>query len=287
MELLQLQYFSAVAKFEHITKASEYLHVSQPTVSQMIARLEKELGVPLFDRVGRSISLNTYGKAFLVRTNEILFLLDNAVSEIHNIQRTINQKITIGGWAGSHILMNFIGSFSQKYPHIDISFRQSDNVSECDAFLFFSTSTEQSSDNTVQLLHEEILLAIPVENPLSKNDVLAMTQIENESIIGPHHGKPIGRIMNKYFKLAGINPKITLEYDTLDTLKAMLKMNMGIAFLPEKSWGNLSQNSSFRLVHVDFPHCTRTLYVSWHDSSENMDAIMLFVSYAKEYFKKL
>ena len=63
--------------------------------------------------------------------------------------------------------------------------------------------------------------------------------------------------------------------------------HVGIAFLPEKSWGNLSQNSSFRLVHVDFPHCTRTLYVSWHDSSENMDAIMLFVSYAKEYFKKL
>ena len=56
MDLLQLKYFSAVARFEHITKAAEYLHIVQQSVSQMISRLEKELGIQLFDRGARAFA---------------------------------------------------------------------------------------------------------------------------------------------------------------------------------------------------------------------------------------
>lgn len=69
MEWNQLQYFQAVAQLEHFTRASETLSVSQPTLSRAIARLEKEIGVPLFDREGRTVSLNRYGQIFLNRVN--------------------------------------------------------------------------------------------------------------------------------------------------------------------------------------------------------------------------
>lgn len=67
MELLQLKYFCTVARLEHMTKAAEELRIAQPALSRKIARLEESVGVPLFDRHGRRIRLNAYGKAFLSR----------------------------------------------------------------------------------------------------------------------------------------------------------------------------------------------------------------------------
>ena len=63
MELLQLEYFYAVAQNQHMTRTAEQLHIAQPSLTQSIRRLEKELGVPLFYRSGRNIALTTYGEA--------------------------------------------------------------------------------------------------------------------------------------------------------------------------------------------------------------------------------
>jgi len=65
MELLQLKYFRTIARFEHMTRAAEELHIAQPALSKTVSLLEKELGVLLFDRRGRNIFLNQYGKILL------------------------------------------------------------------------------------------------------------------------------------------------------------------------------------------------------------------------------
>ncbi len=70
MELLQLEYFKMIAKTQNISAAAKELHVVQPSLSQLLKRLEQEVGVPLFDRVGKHIQLNTYGQVFLKYTEE-------------------------------------------------------------------------------------------------------------------------------------------------------------------------------------------------------------------------
>lgn len=65
MDLLQLKYFQKVAQLKHLTQAANKLYISQPALSQTIARLEKDIGVPLFNRTGRQINLNEYGRVFL------------------------------------------------------------------------------------------------------------------------------------------------------------------------------------------------------------------------------
>ena len=72
MELLQLKYFQTVARLEHMTKAAEELHIAQPSLSKTIARLEKDLGVPLFDRQGRQITLNSFRKS-IFKTSRAYF----------------------------------------------------------------------------------------------------------------------------------------------------------------------------------------------------------------------
>lgn len=77
MELLQLYYFRTVAKNQHMTNAAEELRIAQPALSKTIARLEEDLGVPLFDRQGRSIKLNTFGQAFLRKVETALNALED------------------------------------------------------------------------------------------------------------------------------------------------------------------------------------------------------------------
>lgn len=71
MELQQLHYFQTVARLEHMTKAAEELRIAQPSLSKTIARLEEDLGVPLFERQHRQIKLNRFGKLFLNRVERI------------------------------------------------------------------------------------------------------------------------------------------------------------------------------------------------------------------------
>lgn len=82
MELLHLKYFQIVAKHEHMTQAAEELCISQPSLSKVVNRLEEELGVPLFDRQGRNIRLNAFGKAFLKRVERVFRELEDGKKEI-------------------------------------------------------------------------------------------------------------------------------------------------------------------------------------------------------------
>lgn len=76
MELLQLHYFRKVARLQHLSQAARELHITQPALSQMIAKLEKELGAPLFSREGRRIRLNAFGEAFLKKVETALEALE-------------------------------------------------------------------------------------------------------------------------------------------------------------------------------------------------------------------
>jgi DNA-binding transcriptional LysR family regulator len=84
MDLLQLSYFRVVARVEHMTKAAEELFIAQPSLSKTIRRLEKEIGVPLFDRQGRSIRLNQFGKAFLEHIERIFRELEEGQREVRD-----------------------------------------------------------------------------------------------------------------------------------------------------------------------------------------------------------
>lgn len=86
MELLQLRYFLALAKEEHMSHTAEKLFISQPSLSLTIKKLEDELGVKLFDRTGRNIKLNLYGKAFLPHVEDVFSSLERGVNELKKLQ---------------------------------------------------------------------------------------------------------------------------------------------------------------------------------------------------------
>ena len=121
MELRVLRYFLTVVREESITKASEVLHITQPTLSRQLARMEEEIGVKLFDRGARKITLTNEGILLRRRAEEILQLVDKTEKELVEQEEQVEGKISIGCGesAAVQLLPNLIDSFRKKYPRVN------------------------------------------------------------------------------------------------------------------------------------------------------------------------
>lgn len=134
MELRVLEYYLMVAREENITKAAELLHITQPTLSRQLAQMEKELGVCLFTRGKRSITLTEDGLLLKRRAQEIVELVDRTKQELSHDTETLSGKIVIGSGETKSIrfLAEWISEFHQKYPQVtfDIHSSTADEIKE-------------------------------------------------------------------------------------------------------------------------------------------------------------
>lgn len=119
MELTQLEYFRVVARLEHITKAAEALHVSQPALSSTIARLEKDVGTPLFDRSANRIHLNASGRIFLRYVDRIYAELEQGLHEVLSSNDTEFGRINFSVFS-SGIGLEPVSEFLYLHPHISM-----------------------------------------------------------------------------------------------------------------------------------------------------------------------
>lgn len=117
MDLLQLQYFIAIAECQHITKAAQSLRVSQPSLSNTLSRIENELGAKLFDRQGRNIVLNDYGKIVLAHAKTIFRELDNITTELDALRDRQSRRVRIGSVDSTYV-KDWLPSFLEAYPDI-------------------------------------------------------------------------------------------------------------------------------------------------------------------------
>ena len=126
MELRQLRYFIEVAEREHISEAAVHLHVAQSAVSRQIANLEDELGVQLFERIGRNVKLTPIGKIFLEHTISAIQAIDFAKKQIDEYLNPEKGTIKIGfptSLAG-HLLPTVISAFKKEHPNVAFHLRQ-------------------------------------------------------------------------------------------------------------------------------------------------------------------
>lgn len=134
MEIRVLRYFLTVVREESITKAADALHITQPTLSRQLSQMEDDLGVSLFHRGTRKITLTNEGMLLRRRAEEILQLVDNTEKELVEQEEQIEGKITIGcgELASVQILSELIVDFTKKYPGVtyDIFTATADLVKE-------------------------------------------------------------------------------------------------------------------------------------------------------------
>ncbi|MBT2697640.1 LysR family transcriptional regulator [Bacillus sp. ISL-40] len=292
MEFLQLQYFQTVARLEHMTKAAEELQIAQPSLSKTIARLEEDLGVPLFDRKNRQLRLNDYGKLFLDRVNRIFLELNEGKREIaeraHQRQTQITLAVSI-----PRVLPELLSSFLKLFPEIKFqqvlestsSMKSRLEKAEID-FGISSVPIEGTDIIWEPLMTEEIYLIVPPEHRLSRREEIFLNEVKDEPIIGMNTGFGFRNLTDEFCRKAGFVPNIAFEGDEPGVIGELVKQGLGIAFIPEISWLHHTNPFPNKLRIIE-PKCQRTIGLGWSKRRYLSEAGQEFRQYVIEYFSKL
>lgn len=217
MELLQLQYFITLAECQHMTRAANSLMVSQPSLSNTLSRIEKELDVKLFDRQGRNIVLNDYGKVVLKHAKNIFRELDNIHTEIDALKHAQDNTITIGS-VDSEYVKDWLPFFITEHPNILVHHSigtpsELENQLQNGDIDFAITDTNTFSEEyATQLLgHDEYIILGPLDNPIPNDQPQDFAIFRNEPFISRSKVDKNARAIDILSNAAGIKPNIIFE----------------------------------------------------------------------------
>ncbi len=288
MDLLQLKYFRTVALHGNITRAAKSLHISQPSLSIMISRLEKELGVPLFDRKGRGISLNSYGAIMLEHTNTLLNELDKAIYEINLLKEDQDREIDLCSNAKG-ISSLLIKDFLRKTDTYRIRQRicgieEAENLllrGDCD-FAVTQPPLQNEELRTITLYNGNVVCAMSKEHPLAEEPYLTPAHIKNEKFfslyVGDNTRAQRQLLYEEYF---GYVPNIIFEGDK-DVIIDLVEENQGI-FLTIKYSNFFQFSENLRLIPVRGLDANWEMGLSWKKANERNAACLYFLQYAKKH----
>ncbi|MFD1677030.1 LysR family transcriptional regulator [Alicyclobacillus fodiniaquatilis] len=292
MELLQLQYFQVVARLEHMTNAARSLHVTQSSLSKTIQRLEEDLGVPLFDRSGRTLRLNQFGRAFLHRVDKAMFELEQSRQEIRDLLSPESGSVELAvNTAGT--LPEILQKFRGKQPHVHFHVQVSSKEEMCtllhrgEVDFCLSSPPVRGDDIECQvMLLDSILVAVPNGHRLSARSSIAVTELKDEWFVGLKRGYPTRDLTDRICQTLGFAPKHVYEGDEPARLRSLVEAEIGIAFVPASStWRSMQGSAKYlRMEHRDL---IREIGLSWHRGRYLSRAALEFREIATEYFNEL
>lgn len=245
MELRHLRYFIAVAEEQHFTRAAERLHMAQPPLSQAIRQLESELGIELFHRSTRHVTLTTAGQAYLERARELLEELADASEHARRVAAGVVGRLVIGcvGSATYSLLPQLSRGLADELPGVDFAFRGEMLVPDQVAAL-------RSGDIDVALLRppvadlgltvepirqDRLVVALPADHPLAAAPRVRVKQLAGSDLI-VHSADRRSVMYDVALRLlhdAGIEPHIRHEVGETSTLVTLVAGGLGVAIVPE------------------------------------------------------
>ena len=268
MEIHQLRYFCSVAETGSFTRAAEREQIAQPSLSQQIIKLEEELGVRLFDRLGRSVRLTDPGQIFLPRARAVLNELRAAKEEVTDKQSSLAGPVSAGviPTIAPYFLPARINSFCRKYPQAsitvfeDVTARLLDRLRGGVIDLAIMALPTRGHDLECFPLRTEALFAIlPRSHRLAKRPSLSLKELRNEPFLLLRDDHCFRETALTACKRARIIPRVVFESGQFSSILAMVGAGLGISIVPEMA---LERRPDCTFVLVDDERASRTIGVA-------------------------
>ncbi len=270
MDLYQIRYFMTIAETNSFTKAAERLYVSQPSLSAGIKKLEKELGVVLFERGGRRVLLTPAGHFFLEKAENILREYNSALHVIKGFKdRPLLRLGTLHTIRGCN-LARLIGAYREKYPNVIIELYNS-HLEELRDWLeqgkidLAVTSLEHSDDpkTSQELFQQRLLLAVAPSHPFAQRTSIHLADLEGEPIIERIHCE-IWRAYPHMFEEAGFKPQIVYWADSEEWVISLVQVGLGVSIMPV--WPELNNINYVSIADLSLD---RTVGLKWRSQQES------------------
>jgi len=241
MEMHQLRYAVAVARTGNFSRAAEQCHVSQPSLSQQIQKLELELGELLFERTRRETRTTSHGEAFLRHAIRILEEVDAAKREAHEAKELLSGSVSIGviPTIAPYLLPRVMAAFAKKFPEVEMIVQEETTANllkllhgyEVDLAIV-SLPFETEHLTIENLLTEELFLALPQAHPLVSKRIIKPSDLDQESMIVMKEGHCLGDQILSFCNRAKLRPKISFRSTQLETIQSLVCSGMGISLIP-------------------------------------------------------
>lgn len=296
MDFRELQYVVAIAKHQNITKAASDLFVSQPTLSKFVQNLERELGQPLFRRVGNKFLLTYAGERYIEKAISILQIkkeLDQELSDI--IRENIGQlRIAFPSTRGTYMLPCTLPIFREKYPLVKVNVYEEDSSVLEDMLLkgdidlaFFNLPIKSSEIEYEIINQEEVVLIMSPEHPFAnrgkpksgcKYPWLDLRLLKDEGFILQNSDQRTRQIADKLFKEAGFLPNIVLSLRNILASVELATCGYGVSFVSETHLRHIKLNVMPVKISVGDPSIASNFVAAFRKG-------VYLPNYARDYIK--
>jgi len=265
MELHQLRYFCAVAETGSFSRAAEQSHVSQPSLSQQILKLEDELGARLFDRLGRSVRPTELGKTFLPRARAVLRELEAAKGDVVEGKEFIGGSITVGviPTVAPYFLPPRLTAFSRKFPQVRFTVVEEITPVLLDRLragtmdvAILALPIRGHEFEAFPLLTERLFAALPKKHKLSSRPALSLKDLRAEPFLVLRDGHCFRDTAIAACGRARLHPQIAFESGQFSSLLSMVGAGMGVSIVPEMA---IEKQSQCRYVRIADDQAVRTI----------------------------
>ena len=269
MDTQSLTAFLEVAETQSFSKAAGKLHLSQPAVSKRIAALEEQLGVKVFDRVNRSISLTDAGHALLPHARRVLQDIEDGRRALLELSGNVSGRLSIGTshHIGLHRLPPALRRYTRKYPNVDLDIHFMDSEVACEAVLAgklelgIVTLPGQALPNlqTRLVWPDPLAVVVAPGHPLTKQRRCTLKELAAHPAVLPDESTYTHRIIKAELMKHGVEPRVRLATNYLETLKMLVAIGLGWSVLPR----SMLDRSIHELTVAGFS-AKRELGLVWH-----------------------
>ena len=240
MELRQLRYVIATADSGNFTRASERCGITQPSLSQQILELEKELGHKLFHRLGRRAVPTEAGAVFIERARKVLFEVETAARELSD-SPSLERRITVGATPtmAPYVLPPLIQRCQDRYPNLSVDviedFRSNLTRGIIDGELDLALVTQPAKDSRIfseRLGMEKLMIVVAKSHRLNSLKEVRVADLANETFVLLGSSSALSEQIRGFFGTHNFQPRVSCRCSQVSTVKALVGIGEGISLLP-------------------------------------------------------
>jgi len=255
----QLRVFNEVARHLSFVRAAESLHLTPPAVTMQVKELEGHVGMALFERRGRQVSLTTTGEYMLVYARKILATVKDAEDAAARLQRAETGVLTIGFVStAKYFLMRLLADFRRDHPGVEIQISIGNREqlvkmlqdSEVDIAVMGRPPKELQTRAEPFAAHPHVFVSA-VDHPLAQRDPLTVEDLRPYDFIVREPGAGTRAAMEKFFEDTHVEPRMQIQLQSNETIKQAVMAGLGLGFLSMHTIGLELEHKLIRMLDVE------------------------------------
>lgn len=288
MEMHQLRYFAKVAQLGSLTRAAEACFVSQPSLSQQLAKLEHELGQPLFERHGRGVRLTEAGRVFRQYCDQILSLTKDARTSVADDPDSGHLVVAAIPTIAPYFLPNVLSGFLKEVPKARIEIREDTTqtllrqLTDGEIDMGIAALPIQADQiETVPLFTEELVLVLPAQHPLASRRRLTLDDLAAEPFVVLNEAHCLTGNILSFCNAQDVAPFIAARSHQLLTVLELVRLGQGVSLIPQMAVpSGADDGRTYRTLSGDRP--TRTVAAAWSKTRYRTQLFKRFLAYCRK-----